>query len=176
MSGHNKWSKIKHKKASEDSKKSKEFSRLAQLISIEARNANGNESAPALRKAMERARAINMPSSNIKRAVRRGSLGTGDALEEVVYEAYGPGGVAMIIFGFTDNKNRSCAQIKNILTKQGFALAEPGSATWAFEKQTEGWEAKTKIAIKEDEQDTLHTLIEILLEEDFVDEVHTNAE
>src|SRR5690348_1557363 len=107
MSGHNKWSKIKNKKAVTDAKKSKVFSMFAKMIAVESRKAKGDKNSPSLRAVMERARAVNMPNDNIDRAVAKGAGGDGGNLEEVLYEAYGPGGAALIIEGITDNKNRT---------------------------------------------------------------------
>ena len=139
MAGHNKWSKIKHKKAATDAEKSKVFGKLARFIAVEAKKAGGDKNAPGLRVAIEKARKENMPSENIERAVQKGTRGAGAVPESVVYEAYGPGGVALIIEGLTDNKNRTSQEIKHLLMEHGATLAEPGSASWAFEKKNEEW-------------------------------------
>ena len=119
MSGHNKWSKIKHKKAATDAQKSKIFSKHAQIISIESRSANGDINSPSLKAAIERAKKDSMPATNIDRAVKKGIGGEAGLLEKVTYEAYGPGGTALIIEGVTDNRNRTAAEIKHLLSKQG---------------------------------------------------------
>jgi len=132
MSGHNKWSQIVRQKGTEDAKRSKLFSILGKQISVQARLAGGDQNNPALRTIIEKARKLNMPKDTIERAVSKGSGGSGEQLEEVVYEAFGPGGVAMIIVGITDSKNRTSNEIKNILSEHGGSLGAPGSAKWAF--------------------------------------------
>ncbi|MEX0917409.1 MAG: YebC/PmpR family DNA-binding transcriptional regulator [Candidatus Paceibacterota bacterium] len=175
MSGHNKWSKIKHKKAATDEKKSKEFSRLAQLISIESKKVGGDENSPALRLAIEKARTANMPKGNIARAIAKGKSGEADNLEQVVYEAYGPGSVALIIEGYTDNRNRTGGEVRHALTKQGFALAEQGAASWAFEKAGDGWRPTTTMGITPEDKEKLDVLVDVLLELEDVEDVFTNA-
>lgn len=174
MSGHNKWSKIKHKKAATDAQRSKIFGKLAQLISVESKKANGDINSPGLRSAIEKAKQANMPTENVNRAVQKGKNDTSAALEEVLYEAYGPGGVAIIISGLTDNRNRTAAEIKHILTKQGISLAEPGAASWAFEKTGEEYKAKTTTTISEEENKKLGDIIENILDHDDVHDVFTN--
>lgn len=136
MSGHNKWSQIKLKKGKTDAKKGLVFSKLARQIANEARAAKGNKEAPALRAAIERARKENMPSDNIERAIKRATEAGAKQLEPVLYEAYGPGGVALIIETLTDNKNKTSAEIKHMLSEKGGHLASPGAAAWAFQKVT----------------------------------------
>jgi len=176
MSGHNKWSKIKHKKAATDSKRSKEFSRLAKLITVESKNAKSNIDSPGLRKAMERAKAANMPSSNIDRAVRKGSDKDAASLEEVVYEAYGPGGSAIIINGLTDNKNRTSAEIKYILSKGGLELAARGTAAWAFEKKDGEFVAQSTLSLGDEDSKKLEQIVGELLDHEDIGSVSTNAE
>lgn len=134
MSGHNKWSQIKHKKGAEDAKRSKLFSMLVRTITVEAKNANGNREAPSLKSAISRAKIANMPADNIERAIERGFGAGADNFEEVTYEAYGPGGVALIIIGLTDNKNRTTPEIKHLLSQHGANLGTQGSTLWAFKK------------------------------------------
>ena len=176
MSGHNKWSKIKHKKAATDAQKSKIFSKHARLIALESRKAGGDTSVPALRVAIDKAKRDNMPSDNIERAVAKGRTDTADQMEVVVYEAYGPGGAALIIAGLTDNRNRTSAELKHLLSKQGGTLAEPGAASWAFTKTDEGWEPQATVPLSEPDQEKLGTLIELLDDHDDVQDVYTNAE
>jgi transcriptional/translational regulatory protein YebC/TACO1 len=107
MSGHNKWSKIKHKKGAEDAKRSKIFSRLSKMITNESKKANGDVSSPGLATAIESAKKENMPKDTIERAVKKGTDNDTASMDSVTYEAYGPGGCAIIIEGLTDNKNRS---------------------------------------------------------------------
>lgn len=175
MSGHNKWSKIKHKKAATDAKKSKEFSRYARLIAVESKAVGGDETSPSLKAVVDKAKSINMPKDNIARAIAKGKAGEGGDYETVVYEAYGPAGVAMLIEGLTDNRNRTVQEVKHALTKQGFVLAEQGAASWAFTKGVEGYEPMTTMEITEEDGERLGTIIDFLLELDDIHEVYTNA-
>ncbi len=137
MSGHSKWSTIKRKKAANDAKRGKIFTRLAREITIAARQGGDPESNFALRLAVDRARTENMPKENIERAVRRGTGDLKDAEEfvEIVYEAYAPHGVALLVQVATDNRNRTLAEIKHKLTRAGGSMAEPGSVSWQFEQK-----------------------------------------
>jgi len=137
MSGHSHFSTIKHKKAITDQKRGQIFSKLARKITIAAREKGGDPKAnPSLRLAIDQARAFNMPSKNIERAIERG---TGEleaeVLQEVVCEAYGPAGIAVIIEAITDNKNRTLNEIKQILNQNNGKLADPGSVKWLFERK-----------------------------------------
>lgn len=133
MSGHSKWSTIKHQKESQDKKRGQIFSKLARLIAIAARDGADPEKNSKLRMEIEKARKFNMPKENITRAIERGSgQGGGEALESFVYEAYGPAGVALLIEGITDNRNRTLSEIKNILMKHQGKLAGEGSVSWMF--------------------------------------------
>ncbi len=142
MSGHNKWSQIKHKKEVVDGKRSKLFSGLVKTIQLEARKAGGDRSAPGLKVAIERARTANMPNENIDRAVKTATEVGAENLEEVLYEAYGPGGIAIIITAITDNNNRTNQEIKHLLSEYGGALTVAGGVMWAFEKKGGVWQAK----------------------------------
>lgn len=175
MSGHNKWSKIKRQKAVTDAAKSKIFGKFAQLIAIESKKAGGNMNAPSLRAVIDRAKAENMPKDNIERAVAKGMSADAIALESVLYETYGPGGVALLIDALTDNRNRTAQEIKHILSKNGCELASPGSASWAFSKTTDGYEPTNTIAISDEDGEKLSALIEVLDENDDVQDVYTNA-
>lgn len=176
MSGHNKWSQIKHKKAITDSKRSKIFGKFSKLIALEAKKAAGNLSAPGLRAVIERARKENMTNDVIDRAVKKGAGGDAGNMEAVLYEAYGPGGCALIIEGLTDNKNRTVAEIKHIFSKRGLSLAGQGAAVWAFTKTTEGYEPQTTVPLSEEDGQALADLLEELDEHEDVQEVYTNAE
>ncbi len=176
MSGHNKWSKIKHKKAVTDAKRSKEFSKLAKLVAVESKKVMGNVDSPSLRAAIDRAKAASMPKDNIDRAVQKGKTATGADAEVVIYEAYGPGGVAIIIDALTDNRNKTAAEVRHALTKNGLVLAEQGSASWAFEKTHEGYVAKTMTEISEEDGEKLLRIVEELEDNDDVQNVYTNAE
>ncbi len=175
MSGHNKWSKIKHKKGAADAAKSKVFGKLAQLIALESKKAGGNVESPGLRSVIDRAKAASMPKGNIERAVAKGAGADGANFEEVLYEAYGPGGVAIIIEAVTDNKNRTTPEIRHILSKQGLELAATGSAAWAFTKGADGYEPNTTTEINDEDGAKLEKLLEIFDGQDDVQDVYTNA-
>jgi len=136
MAGHNKWSKVKHIKAKEDAKKSKIFTKHVRAIMIAARNGGNPDTNPALRLAIERAKADSMPMQNIQRAIDKatGNL-DGVVLSEVVYEGYGPGGVAIMVECLTDNKNRTVAEIRHAFKKAGGSLSTSGSVAWMFDKK-----------------------------------------
>ena len=175
MSGHNKYSKIKHIKAKTDAQKSKVFTKFGRLITVEAKKANGNLSSPGLKAVIERAREANMPNETIDRAIKK-ATDTSAVMEAVTYESYGPGGSALIIEALTDNRNRTAQEVKALLSSHGFELAAMGSATWAFSKSHEGWTPTTSIPISPEDGAKLEALIEELEENDDVQEVFTNAE
>jgi len=175
MSGHNKWSKIKHKKGAEDAKKSKVFSKIARLITVESKKSNGDVNSPNLRVAIEKARSVNMPNDNIERAVKKGTGTDAGNMESVMYEAYGPGGSAIIIDGLTDNKNRSAAEIKHILSKNGLSLASQGAASWAFENVDGVWKPKDVMDISSEEKEKLGEITNELEENDDVQNIYTNV-
>lgn len=177
MAGHNKWSKIKNRKAVTDAQKSKVFGKLLRAISVESKKCKGDTSSPSLRAAIEKARAENVPSDNIDKAVKKGAGGEGGNEEKITYEAYGPGGCALIIEALTSNRNKAAQEVKHILSKNGFELASPGSASWAFTKNPEGgWLPNIKVEISEDDSKILDKLIEDLENNDEVQEVYCNAE
>jgi len=179
MSGHNKWAQIKHKKAITDSKKSKIFSKLVRFISVEAKLANGDINAPGLRAAIEKAKKVNMPALNIEKAIKKASEPS-TQMDSITYEAYGPGGVGIIIETLTDSKNRTAQDIKHILSKNGFALANIGSVLWSFnkEKTEEGiiWKPNMLIPVSDEDLVLLDKLVDELEENDDVQDVYTNAE
>lgn len=174
MAGHNKWAQIKHKKAATDAQRSKLFTKLVKLIKVEARLAKGDMNSPSLRAAVEKARVANMPKENIDRAIRGASEGAAE--EKVIYETYGPGGVALIIEGLTDNNNRTSQEIKHLLSKHGTALAAQGSALWAFSKSEEGYIPTTMVPVGDEDGQRLAELVDALEEHDAITGVHTNAE
>lgn len=176
MSGHNKWSKIKHKKAVTDASRSKVFSKHSALIAMESRKANGNLASAGLLAAIERAKKDSMPKDNIDRAVAKGSGANGASLEEVMFEAYGPGGTAMLIMAVTDNNNRTSQEIKNIFSKAGLALGTPGSAAWAFTKTDEGFVPQNRMELSDEDGEKLASLIETLEEQDDVQDIYTAAD
>src|SRR3990167_269238 len=125
MSGHNKWSKIKNKKAVTDAHKAKIFTKLLRFITVESKKSKGDVNSPGLRTAIDKAKAENVPSDNIERAIKKGTGGEAGEMEQITYEAYGPGGCAIIIETLTDNRNKAAQEIKHILTKNGYELAVP---------------------------------------------------
>lgn len=157
-----------------DAKKSKVFSKLVRYIAVEAKKAKGDRNAPNLRVAIEKAKAANMPSDNIDRAIEKASGGGAD-LESVAYEAYGPGGVALIIEGLTDSRNRTAAEIKHLLSKHSATLATPGSALWAFSKAEGGLVPTTTVDLSDEDLEKLSALVDALEENDDVQNVYTNA-
>jgi len=175
MSGHNKWSKIKNKKAVTDAAKSKIFSKMAKLISTASKEVGGDIASPVLRAAIDKAKEYNMPADNIARAVKRGVGADAEALESITYESYGPGGSALIIEVLTTNRNKAAQEIKFILSKHNFALATPGSASWAFSKEGGMWTPNTTIPLSKTDGKILESLIEELEDNDEVQDVYTNA-
>jgi YebC/PmpR family DNA-binding regulatory protein len=139
MSGHSKWSTIKHKKSKEDAKRGQVFSKLSRVITIAARRGGGNpETNSALEQAIDKARSYNMPGDTITRAIKKGTGElAGTTYEEVVYEGYGPSGVAVMVEAMTDNRNRTASEMRNIFSKHGGNLASPGSVAWMFKKKGE---------------------------------------
>jgi YebC/PmpR family DNA-binding regulatory protein len=138
MSGHSKWSSIKHKKAVVDSRRGAQFSKLTRAITVAARDGGGDPDAnAALENAVRKAREASMPKDNIERAIAKGTGegGEADAIESVLYESYGPGGVALLVETYTENRNRTGADMRHILSKNGGSLGEPGSVAYLFEKK-----------------------------------------
>ncbi len=137
MSGHSKWASIKHKKAAQDAKRGKLFTKIIRELSVAARLGGGDpESNSQLRKAIAEAKAVNMPADNIKRAIMKGTGQLeGAAFEEVVYEGYGPGGVAIYIEALSDNKNRTVSELRHIFTKNGGRFGESGCVAWMFKRK-----------------------------------------
>ncbi len=175
MSGHNKWSKIKNKKAVTDAAKSKIFSKMARLISTASRQVGSDTSSPILRATIDKAREYNMPADNIERAVKKGAGSEAENLEAITYEAYGPSGSALIIEALTTNRNKAAQEVKFILSKHSFSLATKGSASWAFSKEGGEWMPHTTIELSQDDGKILESLIEDLEDNDEVQEVYTNA-
>jgi len=137
MSGHSKWSSIKHKKGAADAKRGKLFTKLARAITVAARDGGDPEGNAALATAIQKARDASMPKDNIQRAVDRGS-GVGSdaaAIETIVFEGYGPGGAAVLVEALTDNRNRASADVRHAFSKHNGSLGEPGSVAWIFEKR-----------------------------------------
>ena len=137
MSGHSKWHTIKHKKGAADAKRGKVFTRIIKELTVAARNGGGDpDTNPRLRTIVAEAKSHNMPAENIKRAIRRGTgEEEGVSYEEVTYEGYGPGGVAILVDTLTDNKNRTVGEIRHVFSKYGGNLGEANSVAWMFEKK-----------------------------------------
>jgi YebC/PmpR family DNA-binding regulatory protein len=138
VSGHSKWASIKHKKAIVDSRRGVQFTKLARAITVAARDGGGDpDSNATLENAVAKARAASMPKDNIERAIARGTGegGDADAIQTVLYEGYGPGGVALLVQALTDNRNRTGADVRNLFSKHGGSLGEPGSVAYLFEKK-----------------------------------------
>jgi YebC/PmpR family DNA-binding regulatory protein len=137
MSGHSKWATIKHKKGAADAKRGKLFNKLARQIEVSARSGGGDiESNPTLRTAVQKAKASQMTNDAIDRAIKRGTgEGDGGVYDDITYEGYAPGGVALLIDVLTDNRNRTSADIRNILSKMGGSMAEPGAVGWQFTRR-----------------------------------------
>lgn len=176
MSGHNKWSKIKHKKAATDAQKSKIFSKHSSLITMESKKAGGDISSPNLAAAIERAKKDSMPKENIDRAVAKGGGAEANSLEEVLFETYGPGGVAILITAVTDNNNRTNQEIKHLLSKAGYQLGTPGSAVWAFTKNDSGYTPNSSLQLSSEDEEKLSDLIEKLEDQDDVQNIFTSAD
>ena len=158
MSGHSKWSSIKHKKAATDAKRGKIFTKLIKEITVAARMGGGDiEANPRLRTAVQAGKAENMPKENIERAIKKGTGELeGVSYDEIIYEGYGPGGAAVLVESLTDNKNRTVADIRSIFGKNGGNLGENGCVAWMFDKK--GYIAVERSAVDED------TLMETALE------------
>lgn len=151
MSGHSKWASIKHKKAATDAKRGKIFTKIIKELAVAARMGGGDPDAnPRLRKAVADAKAANMPADNIKRAIMKGTGQLeGVSYEEMTYEGYGPGGVAIFIEVVTDNKNRTVSEVRHIFSKQGGNLGESGSVGWMFQRK--GYIVVEQSKVSEDE-------------------------
>jgi YebC/PmpR family DNA-binding regulatory protein len=154
MSGHSKWHTIKHKKGAADAKRGKIFTRIIKELTVAARNGGGDaDSNPRLRTIIAEAKSVNMPADNIKRAIQRG---TGELpgvnYEEITYEAYGPGGAALMIEVLTDNKNRTVGEMRHTLSKNGGNLGESNSVAWMFEKKGYIVVEKSKVPGNDDEK------------------------
>src|SRR5713101_6945764 len=147
MSGHSKWATIKHKKAATDAKRGKSFTRIIKEIMIAARNGGDPDMNPRLRTAIIAAKAVSMPSDNIKKAIMRGTGELeGGQIEEVMFESYGPGGAAVLVNVATDNRNRTVSEIRHMFSKNGGNLGEHNSVAWMFER-------KGQILIERDKAD-----------------------
>jgi YebC/PmpR family DNA-binding regulatory protein len=173
MAGHSHWKQIKQQKSKADQKRGQVFSKILNAISIAARSEPNPDFNPRLRALIEKAKASKMPQENIDRAVNKASENKN--LEEVTIEAYGPESAAIIIEGITDNKNRTIAEIRHLLSENDAKMAEVGGVLWAFEKTADGWQAKFPQLISETGKQKLQKLVKILEEQDDVQKVITNV-
>jgi len=176
MSGHSKWSTIKHKKAVTDAKRANVFTKLGRLVSVAAKEGGNPDANLKLKLAIDQARAVNMPKDNIERAIKRGTGELKDQanIEEIIYEAFGPGGIMMVIKSLTDNKNRTVSEIKTILGKFGGKLGGIGSVMWNFEISESEYKPKNIIKADEAEAQKFASLREALEEQDDVQKVFDN--
>ena len=173
MAGHSKWAKLKHTKGKTDAQKAKLFSKHVRIIGVELRKDKGDKNAAGVRNAVERALADNMPKDNIERALNKND---GVELEQVTYEAYGPGGTALVIEAMTDNKNRTVQELKHLLSLHGGTLANQGAAMWAFTKNAEGTlEPMAPVELSDEDNQKMADLAEALEEHDDVNEIFSSA-
>ena len=173
MSGHSKWANIKRRKESTDKKRAQIFSKLSKAISVAARKEPNPDFNPTLRAMVDKARSFNMPQENIERAIKKSS--EVDNLEELVMEGYGPEGVAVVITATTDNRNRTVAEVKKILSDHNAKWADPGSVLWAFEHTEGEWVGKFPQSISPHAEQQLLSFMDALDEHDDVSDIYTNA-
>ena len=176
MSGHNKWSKIKHKKGATDQQRSKIFSKHSSIITIEVKKSGGDTASAGVLAAVDRAKKDSMPKDVIERALAKGSGEGAAALEEVMYEGYGPGGVALLIEAVTDNNNRTAPEVRHAFSKAGLELGSPGSAAWAFTKSEGVYTPNTPMEIDDETGQKLADFIEKLEDLDDVTNVYSTAD
>lgn len=174
MAGHSKWAQIKRQKGASDAKRGQLFSKLSRMISAQVKVAGGDRTSPLVRAAIDKARAADMPMDTIERAISKAT--EQKDLELITYEAYGPGGVGLIIEAFTDNRNKAAQEVRHILSKNGSALAGIGSVMWAFEKTESGRVPTTTVPLSDTDTELLEKLVDELEANDEVQEVLTNAE
>ncbi len=174
MAGHSKWKQIKHKKAATDAKRGALFGKMARAITAAVRAAGAIDS-PTVQAVVERARAADMPKENIQRALEKGVGGGGTQTENLVFEMYGPGGIACIIVTTTDSRNRTVQEIKHLLSEYECTIGPSGSALWAFEKNSDGsYKARSTLAVSGDDAEMLNALLEDLYAHEDVDALYTN--
>ena len=177
MAGHSKWAQIKRAKAVTDAARSRVFSRFSKEISMESKKVGGNPSSPTLANIITRAKVANMPKENIERAVAKGMSKEADVVEQVVYELYGPGAVAIIVTALTDNRNRTTQGVKIVLSKLPYELGTPGSSVWAFTKSPNGTYTPNEplMDMGEEDEELLTKLLEQFDELDDTQAIYTNA-
>jgi len=173
MSGHSHWAGIKHKKGTTDQKRGQLFSKLTNAISTAAKQEPNPQFNPRLRSAIDKAKENKVPLENIERAIKRAN--EIKDLEKLIMEAYGPEGSAILIEVITDNKNRTVAEIKKILSHHNAKWAESGSVRWVFEKISESWQAKFPQTISDESKEKMSALIEELDDQNDVQNIYTNA-
>ncbi len=174
MSGHSKWKQIKHKKEATDKKRSQLFAKLLRAIRVAAKEDINPEFNPRLRTTIEKAKEAHVPQENIERALKQSD---NKNLEEVIIEAYGPAGSALIIEAITDNRNRTVREVRNILSVSGAKFAEPGGVRWVFNVPTSygtDWQPKFRQSLNDKDKYRLQELVEVLENHDDVQKVTTN--
>jgi len=182
MSGHSKWNNIKNKKEATDAKRGKIFSNISKLIRIAVKEGNSGDPKfnPSLRVALDKARAANMPKSNIQKAIERGlgKTSSGAVIQEIVYEGFGAGGVAVIVVAMTDNPNRTSAEVKFAFSRNGGSLGSPGSAMYMFKRNNDGgYECTMPMSVNESQViNNLNNLVEKLRESEDVEDIYMAAE
>lgn len=178
MSGHSKWHKVRQFKGAVDAKRSASFTKLAREITVAAREGGGDPSMNVrLRAAIERAKKESVPGDNIQRAIDRGTgASKGEALEECVYGAYGPGGAALLIACTTDNRNRTVADIKRVLSKHGLNLADAASVRYLFTREGWEWTPVAPVSLSGEDAAKLAEIIDALDALDDVAKVYLNAD
>jgi YebC/PmpR family DNA-binding regulatory protein len=180
MSGHSKWSTIKHRKAIKDKRRGSLFSKISREITVAAREGGSGdpEQNPRLRSVLDKARAANMPTANISRAIARGlGKGSGGEIEEVIYEGYGPSGIAVIAVSKTDNRQRTGAQVKHLFDQAGGSLGGPGSASFLFDREGGEFTAKVQLPIQTaDTRKKLSTFLQKLQSQEDIVAVYSNNE
>ncbi len=172
MSGHSKWSQIKHKKGIADQKKSNLFSKLSRIISLAAQDGIDPSANYKLQSAIEQARAANMPKDNIERAIKRAQEKGMAQLRSIIVQAIGPASVGILIYAITDNSNRTMQEIRQIVQNHNAKIVAEGSLNWMFDKKT----PIHTVELNESEQNQLFELVEAIEENDDVEEVVTNAQ
>ncbi len=177
MSGHSKWHNIQQRKGVADKKRSKIFSQVSKQIRVAVKEGKSGDPRfnPALRLALEKARMANMPKANVDRAIDRGlGKGKAGAIQEIVYEGFGPNGIGLLIFGMTDNPQRTAAEIRAVLTRGGGSLAGPGAVMYMFERQGDNYKVTIPMEVEDIElQQQLEDLMDTLRESEDVEDVYT---
>jgi transcriptional/translational regulatory protein YebC/TACO1 len=176
MSGHSKWSQIKHKKAISDAQRSARFGKFSRAISVAARNNPDPTTNATLKAEVDRARAGNMSMDSIERAIRRIAGHQAADLARVQLEFIGPGGIAIVASGITDNPNRTINEVRQLAVHAGVRMVERGGAAWAFQKVAEGLEPVATVPTSSDDRERLEKFLETLDSHDDIQDIWTNAE